>query len=324
MASHEGDADDPVVVLAPTGRDADLACDVLSESGILCRACSTLEEFIPFLDDAGAACATAPAPSARGWRSSLVPEVGPSCVAYSVHGRSIMQRAAMQGDATKTRILIVEDHPLVRKALRDIVDAQPDLEVCGEAGGAPEAIDLVRRVKPELAIVDLSLAQGSGLELIKCIRAQDPDVRILVSSMHDESLFARRALQAGALGFINKGESEARYVAAIRDVLRGRVALSGPVAQRILKTSVGARTDSKSSLEKLSDREVEVLELLGRGLTTRRVAERLNLSVKTVETYREKLKRKLLLDDGAELVRFASVWVHEQSQAKRTGEREAP
>jgi DNA-binding NarL/FixJ family response regulator len=215
----------------------------------------------------------------------------------------------------RARILIVDDHPLVRRAFRDMIEAQPDLAVHGEAAGAAEAIDAIRQDEPDLAIVDISLSEGSGLELIKCIRAQAPGVRILVVSMHDESLFAQRALQAGALGYVNKSESEERFLFAIREALRGRVALSGPIAQRILKSSVGGtRGDPRDAFHRLSDREVEVLELLGQGLPTRRVAEQLHLSVKTIETYREKLKSKLGLRDGAALARFAAVWHYEQSQ----------
>jgi len=211
------------------------------------------------------------------------------------------------------QVLIVDDHPLVRKALRDMITDQPDLQVCGEAARGPEAIGIVRQQVPDLAIVDLSLAQGSGLELIKSIHAENPEVRILVSSMHDESVYARRVLKAGALGYVNKAEPEARFLEAIREVLQGRVALSGSVMQRILQGSVGGTTEPRQAIDSLSDREIEVLDLLGQGLTTRRVAEHLHLSVKTVETYREKLKGKLGLADAAELARFAAVWVHEQA-----------
>jgi DNA-binding NarL/FixJ family response regulator len=216
--------------------------------------------------------------------------------------------------------MIVDDHPLVRKALRDMVNAQQGLSVCGEAAGAAEALGLVRSLQPQLVIVDLALAEGSGLELVKCIHASYPDVRTLVSSMHDESIYARRALQAGAMGYVHKSEPESRFVAAIRDVLCGRVALSGSTAQRILRRSVGNRKSPGDVFGKLSDRELEVLELMGRGLKTRIVAERLHLSVKTVETYREKLKTKLCLSDGAALTRYAAVWVHEQAQSSRGGD----
>jgi DNA-binding NarL/FixJ family response regulator len=189
-----------------------------------------------------------------------------------------------------TRVMIVEDHPLMRKGLREAVEAAPDFEVCGEADGAPAALEMARHAHPDLAIVDLSLREGSGLDLVKCLHAEAPGVRVLVVSMPDEAL------------------------AALREIMQGRIALSGPTAQRILKRSVGSQEAHNGLTESLSDRELEVLELLGEGISTRGIAAKLHLSVKTIETYREKLKSKLQLADGAALARYAAVWVHEHTE----------
>jgi DNA-binding NarL/FixJ family response regulator len=207
----------------------------------------------------------------------------------------------------------------VRKALREIIAAQPELAVCGETDSAPEAIDLVRRCRPHLAIVDLSLKSGSGLDLIKRIHVHDEEVKVLVVSVHEDSLFAPRALDAGALGYVNKAEPEDRILAAIREVLRGRIALSPSIAEHIIRRSVGVHPGPRTMLDKLSDREIEVLELIGHGLPTRRIAHHLQLSVKTIETHRERLKQKLDLPDGAALARYAAVWAHEQAESGTTG-----
>jgi len=195
-----------------------------------------------------------------------------------------------------------------------MITAQPELTVCGEADNAPEAIDLVRRCRPHLAIVDLSLKSGSGLDLIKRIHTWDEDVKVLVVSVHDDSLFAPRALDAGALGYVNKAEPEDRILTAIRDVLRGRISLNPSIAEHIIRRSIGNHPGPRSTLDKLSDREIEVLELIGNGLPTRRIADHLQLSVKTIETHRERLKQKLDLPDGAALARYAAVWAHEQTE----------
>ncbi|MHC4939979.1 MAG: response regulator [Planctomycetota bacterium] len=213
------------------------------------------------------------------------------------------------------RVLVVDDHPLVRIALREMVCAQPELDVCGETDNAPEAIQLVRKHRPDLALVDLSLKSGSGLELIKQIRAWDRHVKVLVISVHDDALFAPRALEAGALGYVNKGEPEDRILSAIRRVLQGRVALSEVIADHMIRRSVGNHVAARTRVQKLSDREIEVLELIGQGFPTRRIAEHLQLSVKTIETHREKLKLKLDLADGAALACYAAVWAHAQSRS---------
>jgi len=213
------------------------------------------------------------------------------------------------------RVLIVDDHPLMRKALRALVSAQPDLEVCGEADNEPEAIDRFRRCRPCMAIVDLSLRSGSGLDLIKRIHCVDEHARILVVSVHDDALYAPRAIEAGALGYVNKAEPEERILEAIRKVLEGKIALSASTSEHLIRRWVGKRRAPDTMVEKLSDRELEVLELIGQGFSTRRIAEHLRLSVKTIETHREKLKLKLDLPDGSALARYAAVWEHEQSES---------
>ena len=210
-------------------------------------------------------------------------------------------------------VLIVDDHPLVRKALRELITAQPDLMVCGEADNGPDAIEHFRNCRPCMAIVDLSLKSGSGLDLIKRMHGLDEHAKVLVVSVHEDALYAPRAIEAGALGYVNKAEPEDRILAAIRQVLRGRVALSASTTEHLIRRSIGKHHQPRSMIEKLSDRELEVLELIGHGLSTRRIAEHLQLGVKTIETHREKLKTKLDLPDGAALARYAAVWAHEQS-----------
>lgn len=217
-------------------------------------------------------------------------------------------------NAKTVRILVVEDHPLVRKGLAALLEAEPDFEVCGEAEGAAEAIEHIESARPDLVIVDLSLQEGSGIELIGQIRARAKSVKILVSSMHDEQIFAERALQAGALGYVNKQEATETLVAAVRQVLAGKVYLSPAMADRVLTQLVdrGAAEDAHP-VRRLSNRELQVFELLGRGQGTRQIAEQLHLSIKTVETHRESIKRKLKLETAGELTRAAVQWMLEQS-----------
>ena len=212
------------------------------------------------------------------------------------------------------RILIVDDHPIVREGLSLVIGQQSDLEVCGEAGGTAEALKKYRQLKPELAIIDISLADGSGLELIKELTAIDPNFKSLVVSMHDESLFAERALRAGARGYISKAEPIEKIVEAIRQVLAGKVYLSEQMTDRILRRTVGnGEPLQHSPLESLSDRELDVFQQIGQGFTTRQIADKLHLSPKTVETYREHIKAKLRLSNAAELTQHAVRWVLENS-----------
>jgi DNA-binding NarL/FixJ family response regulator len=214
---------------------------------------------------------------------------------------------------TKWQVLIVDDHPLVRAGLAALIAGEPDLEVCGEAGGIGEALEMVRARVPDLAVVDLSLADGNGLELVKRLKAGWAKVRTLVCSMHEESLFARRVLDAGAMGYINKQEAMSHVVEAVRQVLAGKVYLSAAMTERIAQGPPGAKEAADGSpLGGLTDRELEVFTLIGQGLTPARIAERLHRSVKTVDAHRENIKRKLDLPSATELTRYAVLWTLEQ------------
>nr|WP_275097600.1 response regulator transcription factor [Sedimenticola hydrogenitrophicus] len=210
----------------------------------------------------------------------------------------------------QTRILIVDDHPLVRAGFRALIGDEPDLAVCGEASGFTEAMRLATDQHPDVVIVDLSLAEGSGLELVKHLHMRLPDVRLLVCSMHDESLFAERALKAGARGYINKQEATDHVVEAVHQVLRGEIYLSDAMTQRVLQAEGGVQL---GSVEALTDRELEVFSLIGQGIGTSRIAEQLHLSVKTVESHREKIKKKLKLLSATELSRYATQWSLERN-----------
>jgi DNA-binding NarL/FixJ family response regulator len=215
---------------------------------------------------------------------------------------------------SRSRILIVDDHPVVRRGLRMLIDDEPDLFVCGEAGDADEAIRALDAKKPDLVIVDLSLKESSGLELIKRIKSRNAAAKMLVSSMFDESLYAERVLNAGALGYVSKQEAMEKVIEAIRCVLSGRVYLSAAMSDRMLhRLARDHQAIERSPVETLSDRELEVFEMIGRGRTTAEIAGQLHLSVKTVETHREKVKAKLGLKTAAELYQHAVRWVLEQS-----------
>jgi len=214
---------------------------------------------------------------------------------------------------TKRQVLIVDDHPLVRAGFAALIGAEPDLEVCSEAGSIGEALDLVRVRVPDLAIVDLSLADGNGLELVKRLRTGWAGIRVLVCSMHEESLFARRAVDAGAMGYINKQEAMSHVVEAVRQVLAGRVYLSAAMTERIAQNPPGAKPAADGSpLRGLTDRELEIFTLIGRGLTPAQMAKQLHRSVKTVDAHRENIKRKLELPSATELTRYAVQWTLEQ------------
>jgi DNA-binding NarL/FixJ family response regulator len=213
----------------------------------------------------------------------------------------------------KTRVLIVDDHPVMRRGLREALTAEPELEICAEAADISEAIDQTRKSKPQLAIVDVSLPSGSGLELTKQLLAINSSLRILFVSMHDDAVFAERALRAGALGYINKSRPADELLDAVRKVARGEIALSQPTSDRLVRRGVRPAQQPVTGVESLSDRELEVFELIGRGLGTREIAERLCLSTKTIETHREHIKTKLNLESGTELSRHATLWNNSQS-----------
>ena len=211
------------------------------------------------------------------------------------------------------KVLIVDDHPAVREALSARIASQPDLEVCGEAEGVTEALRLVSEKKPDVIIVDISLSDGDGIDLIKRIKARDETARMLVWSMHSEALYAERALSAGALGYLTKEQASDRIIEAIRQVLAGKMFLSPAMSERLLRRSVGRGVPkiTDSPVEALSDRELEVFRLIGQGTKPQEIADRLHLSVKTVETHRDRIRRKLDLRDANELVCYAVKWVLE-------------
>ena len=210
----------------------------------------------------------------------------------------------------KTRILLVDDHPIVRQGIRFLVDHEPDLEVAAEADDAAGAMQAAKASRPQVAVVDLSLNESSGLELIKDLTLRCPDVRVLVLSMRDESLYAERALKAGARGYITKEEGTDRIIEGIREVLKGNIYLSESLASKMIARFVGGRPEPAASAEdRLTDRELEVFELIGRGLTTRQIASALNLSVKTIESHRANIKDKLELDGATDLLKYAIEWL---------------
>jgi DNA-binding NarL/FixJ family response regulator len=213
----------------------------------------------------------------------------------------------------RARVLIVDDHPAVREALALRIERQPDLEVCGEAADTSEALRLVAETQPDVAVVDISLKTGNGIDLVKRIKDRDDRVRILVWSMHSEALYAERALRNGALGYVTKDQATDRIMEAIRRVLAGKVWLSEAMAERMLERAVGQgrQEATRSPLDALADRELEVFRLIGQGIKTAEIAERLHLSVKTVETYRDRIRQKLELDDGTKLAHYATRWVLE-------------
>lgn len=206
---------------------------------------------------------------------------------------------------TGIRVVVVDDHPIFRKGLVDVINDEPGMCVCGEAGTIAAALAAVVQHQPHVAIVDLSLGDESGLDLVSSIRDQHPSVAALVLSGHDERLYADRALKAGARGYIMKDQASKELIAAIRRVSSGKAYVSADAADRILQTLGGAARASASPLERLSDRERHVLALIGRGLATREIAERLALSVKTVESHCAHIKDKLGLRNARELTRLA-------------------
>jgi DNA-binding NarL/FixJ family response regulator len=211
----------------------------------------------------------------------------------------------------RARIMVVDDHPIFRRGVCELIAAEPDLEVCGEAGDAPEAMRRLEQDRPDVVVVDLSLKSGHGIELIEQIKARDETVRMLVCSMHEESLFAERALRAGALGYLNKQETSDKLIDAIRHVLQGEIYVSSHVAKRLLHTLVGGTAPGRDPVENLTNREMEVFQMIGQGLTTKQIANRLHLSPKTVEAHREKIKTKLNLANSAQLSHRAFQWVHQ-------------
>ncbi len=212
----------------------------------------------------------------------------------------------------KSSVLIVDDHPIVRQGLKMLINQADDLEVRGEAENMADALAAIETLRPHIVIVDITLRGANGIELLDTMRDRYPGIPALVLSMHDEWLFAERALRAGARGYVMKQEATERVVMAIRCVLRGEVYVSAKIADRLLHRIVsGGNSETESPLDRLTNRELQTLQMLGKGMSTRQIAAQLNLSVKTIETYRESLKRKLNLDNSNELIRYA---IHKSSE----------
>jgi DNA-binding NarL/FixJ family response regulator len=210
----------------------------------------------------------------------------------------------------KRKVLVVDDHPIVREGLAQMINREPDLTVCGEAEEMHGALQMTAVLKPDILIVDISLNGPDGLDLLKSIRANDPSLPILILSMHDESIYAERALRAGANGYIMKQEATDKVLVALRCILNREIYVSNRVASKMLQQFVGgsAYVVRHSPVDDLSDRELEVLRLMGDGHATRQIAEKLQLSIKTVESYQAHLKEKLSLKNSRELVQYAIQW----------------
>ena len=214
----------------------------------------------------------------------------------------------------KIRVLLVDDHPVLRKGLAQLINQESDMLVCGEAEEATKAFDAVGTLNPDVGVVDISLKRGNGIELVKNVKARYPQIAMLVLSMHDETLYAERALRAGALGYIMKEEATEQVLVAIRRVVTGEIFLSEKMKGRMLQQLASGRGKVVvSPIEHLTDRELEVFRLIGEGRGTRQIAAELHLSVRTVEAYREYIKDKLNLKNSTELVQHAFHWVHHEA-----------
>jgi len=220
----------------------------------------------------------------------------------------------MSEKAKKKRVVIVEDHPMVSEHLAQIINKEDDLEVSGEADNIQQAMRIIRDLRPDLAIVDITLNGASGLELIKGLKMLSINTPVLVLSMHDESLYAERALRAGAKGYITKHRSSQEVLAAVRRVLSGEIYLSEKMVSNVLHKFApsGMKSIKPRSVDRLSDRELVVLEMIGHGQTSRAIAESLELSIATVDTYRARIKEKLNIQNAFELQHFAIQWLRER------------
>jgi DNA-binding NarL/FixJ family response regulator len=213
----------------------------------------------------------------------------------------------------RQRIFLVDDHPMVRERLVQLLEREADLQVCGQAEDAPQALQRIGETRPNLVIVDITLKQGNGLELIKSLVTLYPEIAVLVLTMHDESVFAERALRAGALGYLTKVEATETVLAAIRKLLKGEIYVSPALTSRIFRRSFIGRKQAlatQSLIDTLSDREMEVFQLMGRGFNSRRIAEDLNVGLKSVEAYRTRIKEKLAISDSTELLFRAFQWAN--------------
>ena len=229
------------------------------------------------------------------------------------------QQESNQGSSLrkpKTRVLLVDDHPILRRGLAQLINLEADMMVCGEAEDAAKAFDAAGTLNPDVAVIDISLKGGNGIELIKNLKARYPELPTLILSMYEESLYAERALRAGALGYIMKEEAIEQVLVAIRRALNGEIFLSDKMKSKMLQQLATGKTKQvMSPIEALTDRELEVFRLIGEGHSTRQIAGELHLSIRTVEAYREYIKAKLNLKNSTELVQHAFHWVHHKAAA---------
>jgi len=216
-----------------------------------------------------------------------------------------------RAEPARARVLIVDDHELMRDGLRIMLDQHPDLEYCGQAAEEGDAMRLVRKLHPDLAVIDIGLKSGDGISLIKQIKAYDPAVRVIVYSMHDEQLYGERALRAGANGYVDKQDPATEILQAILEVWAGKMHFSEELVARVMHRAQQGGDARISPIEALSDRELDLFRLIGQGTSTREIADKLCLSINTVNTYRERLKVKLNLASGVELTHQATAWVLE-------------
>jgi DNA-binding NarL/FixJ family response regulator len=229
---------------------------------------------------------------------------------------SLRTKSDSTATPVKTKVFLVDDHPLVREWLTQLIQRENDLAVCGEAEDTHEALEKITATGPDIVVADISLKSTHGLELVKDLQVRYPSLPVLVLSMHDESLYAERVLRAGAKGYITKQEATKKILLAIRQVLSGQIYISEKMASRMVhKMVLGKADERKSPIERLTDRELEVFQLIGQGQGTRRIAAELHLGIKTVESYRARIKEKLNLDDGTQLLQQAIQWVHSLKDA---------
>jgi DNA-binding NarL/FixJ family response regulator len=226
-----------------------------------------------------------------------------------------MAKTKTKTDKKVAKVLIVDDHPIVRDGLAMRISGQSDMEVCGQAEDVTEAIELVRQTRPDVVVIDIALKTGSGIDLIKRIKVIDDSIRSLAISMYDESLYAERAIRAGAMGYLNKQVATRNITEAIRHVFDGKMYLSEQMADRMLQLARSGERLVQSPVDRLSDRELQVFELIGRGCSTGEIAESLHLSVKTIDNYRDIIKTKLNLRDSNKLLRQATIWVVENGRS---------
>jgi DNA-binding NarL/FixJ family response regulator len=212
-------------------------------------------------------------------------------------------------NSSAAKVLIVDDHPAVREGMMSRISRQSDMVVCGEAANVTEALWLVETALPDVVVIDISLKEGDGIDLIKRIRSRDGSIRMLVCSMHPDSLYAERSLRAGALGYINKDNTTGRILDAIRSVRDGEIYLSEDATRRLVHRSIGHAGNVGLTLESLSDRELEIFKLIGEGHSTSQMAGQLHLSIHTIDTYRRRIRLKLNIRNASELLRAATEWV---------------